>query len=323
MTKLKIVGIYGHNGYMRQLAATKHDWTFVRFDDRKYEHGYQDIFDDRKKNNWNIINTNDFYDRIKEFDLLLLDREWAMNRFDYMKIPKAYAWIVIRDLSPLAKKFVGNKPLMIHTSNNQELRPIDRVVSMGVNPEDFPKRDVDEIEHEKFLFPVNNYMLAGERDTFCGEIVGYDWRNLIFEPEAPISMCGKNMEWDQKHRVNTMIGRKKYQEWLRTYASMFQPSTHKHHSNVMAEAMMSGQAIVTRPLVPYKVNPSPLIDNWNAKIVTSQKAFIRLYKSGFLKDKKTLSQLGENAYQTAMDTFHIKRVVEKWEEFFEHSLNFT
>jgi len=324
---MKIIGIYGHMGFSRQLAATKHDWTFVLFDDRaKKEHGYRDLFTDKEKNNFNIIGTDEFWEKINNdyFDAVYLDKDWTIQRFCHLNMPKLYGWVNVRLPVPETIKAIGDTPFIPTTSNDWDIRPQDRIVSIGVDPNDFPKRDIDEVINEGYLFPVNCYLKVALRAEKEGEhylrVVGYDWDDVISDPNLPIKKCGYNPIYDERFKTSTRVDRHVFKEWMRNYASLFQPSPMKHHSNIMAEALMTGQAIITRPMKQYRVNSSHLINNWNSIIISEMEDFRKLHRNGFLKDRKKLKQLGENAHQTAIDHFNIKRTTEKWEEFIEHSI---
>ena len=228
---------------------------------------------------------------------------------------------------------------MIATSNNWKLRPQDRTVTIGVEEKDFPPRNYDELPIPQMLCPLNNYKIVGhqfanssnilKRTWWIGlthteyftALVGWDWRNTILK-DGFIKVCGYNPLLKEEDGIDTIVPRHLYKKWLRTFAAVLVPSPFKHHANVTAETMMSKNVVITRPTAPFNINPSPLVHGHNAIIVKDEEE-LKKYRGEFLMDKKTQKAIGENALLTAQQHFDMNICINRWEEFFEHVVNWS
>jgi len=333
MTKLKIAVPAIHKSRLRQIARTGHEIYYFD-DDREVEKGYNSIFDEFTKelNNIEFIAKNDFVNNPTKYDLIILPNQASMHEFSsYSNLPKAFIWTNVCDINDKVKKFFGNNPLMICTSNNWKLRPQDRTVTIGVDPEEFPERDFEMKPISRILAPINNFVHVGKnfakkhrnspnwfgdipnQQYFC-ELVGYDWVDTLSNNEY-IKICGRNPVFKEE----TLISREQYKKWIRLHSSILIPSRFKHHANATAEALMSKQALLIRPSVEFRVNSSPLTDEHDCFIIKTEDELRKYYcNDGWVYDRKRQEAIAENALLTAHQYFSMDTCVERWNEFFEH-----
>ena len=335
MTKLKIAIPIIHNSRLRQIAKTKHDITLI---DNGTTVSYNNIFDDKEKDNWNTISNEEYLNTASKFDILFISSNNNFVTYKNTNVLKAYGWTNVCKIFPSIIKTIGNNPLIICTSNNWNLRPQDRTVTIGIDEKEFEPREYDRTPICKILCPLNNYFVVGKvfaNDSnpnkrvwwegmsvknYFEQLVGYDWRDIILHSNY-IKITGFNPKLNEDYNINTVIPREVFRKWLKQYSSVLVPSSFKHQSNLTAETMMSKQVVITRPTVPFKINPSPLINNYNAIIIPTQNDLMKLGRNDFLTDTKKQKAIGENALLTAQQHFNMKTCINRWEEFFEHVVN--
>jgi glycosyltransferase involved in cell wall biosynthesis len=131
-------------------------------------------------------------------------------------------------------------------------------------------------------------------------------------------VCGLNPKLGE-----TEIPRELYKKYLKSSAGILVPSPFKHHANITAEAMMSKNCVITRPSVPFRVNPSPLKGGHDCIMVKSENELLNHCNNEFITNRKRQRTIGENALLTAQTSFNMKICINRWEEFFEHVISFS
>lgn len=316
MTKYRLACFPMHPPLQHNLFKTGHEFHIIE--------GVMDVYWSDRKNpvigsaarplpdNAKLITLEEWEENKEKYDGLMLQTPEHMRSFGRER-NAIFTW---HQIVPIPVDILGRifgRPIGIETSTNMELRKQDRLLTCGFDPKEYSRRDWNEPHEHTLLFPINNFQFHGH--VMGGNLTGYLWKDAIKELYPYVEVCGYNPKYDGSY---SRYDWDSYKNRMSKVAGVLQPSPVKHRSLVTGDAMATGQAIVTRPSVPFKHNPSLLQDGFNAQFITTSKQLIDLVRGKFMGDRKFHKFIGENALQTLYDKWHISHMIAAWNDYFDY-----